>query len=112
MFVRSFDPRRLVQTLAGTEPFADYCRRHDIPFQPAAPGPMRAEDFRRWVGAVAQLSTAVQARLELDLAKVNDLAGRDANMHLLEAVEGGVAPPDAVPSGAPLALWFLLYQPD
>ncbi|HYH68346.1 MAG TPA: hypothetical protein VD866_26875, partial [Urbifossiella sp.] len=37
---------------------------------------------------------------------------RDGNAHLLEAAPPGGLPPDTVPRGAPVALWFLLHQPD
>jgi hypothetical protein len=52
-----------------------------------------------------------QARVELELAQVCELADPDGNAHLLATVAERV-PPDDVPAGLALALWFLLYHPE
>jgi hypothetical protein len=50
-----------------------------------------------------------QARIELELATVNELADREGTAHLLAAASKAI-PPEHIPGGAPLALWFLLHQ--
>jgi hypothetical protein len=108
MFAREFRPARLLRTLYGTEPFLTYCRLRAIPFDHAAAG----ADLRGWAAAVSKLPSEVQARVELELAQVNELSGRDGIAHLLEAAGDGKEPPLTVPAGPPLALWFLVHRPD
>jgi hypothetical protein len=47
--------------------------------------------------------------VERELAQVNEMASTEGVAHLLET--SSVLPPGNVPSGAPLALWFFLYNP-
>src|SRR5256885_1231737 len=49
--------------------------------------------------------------VERERGAVGDLSSADANEHLIEAAAGTGLPPDSVPAGAPLALWFLLRRP-
>src|SRR5262249_31102155 len=52
-----------------------------------------------------------QLRVELELAKVNDVSGRESQALLLEAAAGNALPSGRIPEGASLALWFLLHHP-
>lgn len=110
MFTRTFHPDRFLRSVYGTQPFADYCARRGLPFEQTLSAPLQASDARRWTAVLAQLSHDEHARVELELTKVNEMAGRDALAHLLEAAGGEALPPDSVPGGAPLALWYFLHQ--
>lgn len=112
MFVRTLHPRRLLRTLYGTGPFIDYCGARSIPFIQTAEGAMTEEHARAWDAALAALPGDRLAVVELELAKMNELSGRDGTAHLLAAAQGGMLPPESVPAGAPLAMWFLLHRPD
>ncbi len=113
MFSRTFHPDRLIRTLSGTEPFADYCRARGIALDPFPHAPGTTGDrMRRWTAALAQLPSDAQARVELELATVNEMSGADAVAHLLEAAAGRELPDETVPAGAPTALWFALRHPD
>lgn len=106
MYVRDFDLRRFVTSVYGTKPFAEYCRVRGIAFDMPEGGLPHARDQRRWVAALARLSPVRRSRVEDELARVNELAGREGVAHLLETAH--VRPPEHVPFGAPLALWFFL----
>lgn len=110
MFTRDFHPVRFLRSVAGTDVFEEYCRLRGIAFDcEAVRGVGEAE---LWADALARLPRDGQAEAELELAKVNELAGRDASSHLLAAADGHTPPPVSVPGGAPLALWFLLHRHD
>ncbi len=111
MFARLFQPEQFLRSVYGTEPFADYCRRRNIPFEQTLSSPPWPGDHRRWAAALAELSHEQHAQVELELATVNDMAGAEAVAHLVEAADEGELPPDSVPSGTPLALWFFLHHP-
>jgi hypothetical protein len=111
MFSRPFHPDRFLRSVYGSEPFIAYCRERRIAFEQSPTLPLQKEDARRWTAALAELPREQHAQLELDLATVNEMAGGDAIAHLLEAAEGKDLPPDAVPNGAPVALWFFLRYP-
>lgn len=112
MFTRPFHPDHFLRSVYGTEPFVDYCRHHHIVFEQAPATRLQTADVRRWVAALAQLSREQHAQVELEMATVNEMAHPEAVAHLLEVAEGKELPPDHVPGGAPLALWFLLHHPD
>lgn len=112
MFTRTFHPDRFLRSVYGTEPFAAYCARRGLPFEQTLSQPLQKEDARRWTAVLAQLSHEEHARVELELTKVNEMAARDALAHLLEAAGEDALPPDAIPGGAPLALWFFLHHAD
>jgi hypothetical protein len=112
MFVRSLHPRRLLRSLYGTGPFIDYCAARHIPFDQTPDGAMTEEHARAWDAALATLAGDRLAVVELELAKVYEVSGRDGTAHLLAAAEGGILPPASVPAGAPLAMFFLLHEPD
>ena len=110
MFSRPFHPNRFLRSVYGTEPFIAYCRERRIAFEQSPTLPLQKEDAR--AGPRRSPNCPVSAaRVELELATVNEMAGGDAIAHLLEAAEGKDLPPDAVPSGAPVALWFFLHHP-
>jgi len=111
MFTRPFRPGPFLHSVSRTDVFADYCHSRGIPFMPGADD-KREDDAARWRSALAELSRDAHAEVELELATVNELSGRDGNQHLLEAAAAGTLPADAVARGGPVALWFLLHQPD
>jgi hypothetical protein len=108
MFARHFHPSRFLLDVYGTEPFREYCRTRHIPFDQSAP----EVDADRWRSAISTLTPDTQARIELELAQVNELAGSDANAHLVEVGQSTSVPPVDIPGGAILALWFFVHHPD
>jgi hypothetical protein len=108
MFLRDFDPQEFLRSLAGTEPFAEYCRLRHVPLDLMHREPNAA----RWAKAVSVLPVEERARVERELATVNEMAGREGNAHLLDAAGESESPPADVPAGVPLALWFFLHHPD
>jgi hypothetical protein len=110
MLSRPFVPSRFLRSVYGTGPFIDYCRSRAVGFDQAPSGRLRSEDARRWAAALAELPHDRQARLELELATVNEMAGEEGNRRLLEGAAGGEIPDASVPAGAPLALWFLVNR--
>jgi hypothetical protein len=112
MFAHPFLPEQFLRSVYGTEPFVDYCRQRGISFEHEMGLPLSEDGLERWMSALAELSREEHAGVELDLAKVHELAGREATAHLLQAAEPEHLPPAGVPDGAPVALWFLLHRPD
>jgi hypothetical protein len=112
MFAHDFLPGQFLSSVYGTGPFADYCRQWGIPFGQEPGQAFPADGLERWTSALAELSREDHAKVELDLVKVNEMAGREATSHLLQAAEPEHLPPDGVPAGTPVALWFLLHHPD
>jgi hypothetical protein len=112
MFVRNFHLDRFLGSIYGTEPFVEYCGQRNIAFEHPAPGPlMHEEDYRRWLSALAQLTSEQQIQVELDLAKVNEMGDRDAVAQLITAAEGKDLPSDLIPGDSAVALWFFLHHP-
>lgn len=111
MFTRPFRPDLFLRTVFGTEPFIEYCRQRQIPFEQTPSAPLTTEDVRRWTVALAQLPHERHAAVELELATVNELAGRNGSAHLLETALPGQLPPESIPRGAPLALWYFVHEP-
>lgn len=109
---RTFFADRTLRNLLGTEPFAAYCRKHRIPFDLAQANLSLREAARQWTAALAQLPAEQGALIDLELARVNELADDEGNRHLLDAAQGEEIPRDDIPSHAPLALWFFLHHPD
>jgi len=107
-----FLSRQFLRNVYGTQPFIEYCKKRRIPFKQRAGDKLGWRDLRRWTAAIGQLSADRRAQMELELAMANELAGRDANEHLIEAAAEGDVPPESVPAGVPLVLWFLLRHPD
>ncbi len=70
------------------------------------------DTIRRWRQALARLPQQALSRIELELGQVEELAGPDANAHLVESSGGEPLPPADVPAGPALALWFLVHRPD
>jgi hypothetical protein len=112
MFTRSFRPHCLFRHLFGTETFVEYCRSRAIPFEHVLGTTMRDGDYERWQTAAATLPESAQARVELELQQVNEMAYPEAVEHLLAAARERGPPPDAIPGTAALALWFFLHHPD
>ncbi|HYH66806.1 MAG TPA: hypothetical protein VD866_19085 [Urbifossiella sp.] len=108
MFTREFSPARFLSCVARTTTFRDFCRTRRVPYDSTVDG----TDDRRWAAALASLPPEARARIELELAMVTELSGDDGTAHLLAAAAGGPLPPDDVPGGAGVALWFLLHRPD
>jgi len=111
MFTRTLDPRRLLRSVYGTEPFVAYCESRNVLLEQVVGFPMHDEDFRRWQDALRRLPEAEQARVELEMAQVHALANPEALALLLSAAESRGLPPEAIPDGAALALWFFLHHP-
>lgn len=108
MFMREFEIRRFLAAVAETAPFRDYCRSHGLPFA-------RRDyhcDSARWSQALLGLPVTLQARIEYELAQVNELADADGNAHLTAAASHELLPPADIPGGAVYALWFLVHAPD
>src|SRR5689334_19903108 len=104
-----FHPLRFLRAVVGTEPFSTYCQLRSIAFDPS--GARGQEGVHvRWGRAMSSLPADTQARIELDLSHVHELAGGDGPAHLLEAAGGGALPADGIPGGAPLVLWFFLHR--
>jgi hypothetical protein len=112
MFARTFDPRQLLRRLHGTEPFAEYCASRGLRFESQPNRATERERVARWQAVLSKLPESEQARVELELRKVNALANTDATSRLVAAAGGSDLPPDTVPGGGPLALWFLLNKPE
>jgi hypothetical protein len=107
MFTRQFHLSRFLRNISGMETFQAYCRSREIQIE----RDILDGDLNRWKSMITTLSPDAQARIEFELAQVNELSGRDGNDHLVEA-NNGDQPPVDVPGGAALALWFLVHQPD
>ncbi len=112
MLQRPFLPEPFLSRVYGTVPFLDYCRVQGIPYGQDLGSHLPAAGLERWTSALAEMSREQHARVELDLAKVNELAGPEGNAHLLQASGSEPLPPDTVPGGEAVALWFLLQRPD
>ncbi len=106
MFARGFHPSRVLRSVAGTELFREFCQSRAIPI-----GDIPPDQDGTMMVALASLPPDAQARIQLELAQVNELAGRDGNAHLLEAAGDEEIPGVEISGGPALALWFLLYQP-
>jgi hypothetical protein len=112
LFTRTFHPRRFLRLVYGTEPFAEYCQSRKIPFEQIVGFPMHEDDWRRWQEVLQALPESEQARVELELAQVNELARRETIALLLEATRERGLPPDSIPGETALALWFFLHHSD
>lgn len=112
MFVRNFCSSCFLENVLGTEPLAEYCAQRGIPFTRELSAAPRAEGLRRWKAALDQLTREKQAQVELELAKVRDLAEHGAIAQLLAALNGQGAPTAAIAGNSALALWFFLRHPD
>jgi hypothetical protein len=111
MFTRTFQPRQFLRQVYGTEPFSEYVRRRNIHLEQVVGFPMKDADFGRWQAALRVLPEPEQARIELELAQVNELANADAAALLLAAAEKQGLPADTIPAETALALWFFLHHP-
>jgi hypothetical protein len=112
MFIGTLASRQFLRRIYGTEPFGEYCRSRNLAFKHRVGVSMTGDDYARWQAALRTLPEAAQARVELELAQVNDMADPRAIAQLMEgACEGGL-PPDGIPGNTALALWFLVRRPD
>src|SRR3954466_6432723 len=75
MFSRPFYPDRFLRSVGGTKPFRDYCRLRRIRFERNRAPPSHDRERQRWADALAELPPAQQARVEWELATVNEMAG-------------------------------------
>jgi hypothetical protein len=112
MFTRSFHPRPFLRSVYGTAPFVEYCALRGIAFRQSLGAPMTDRDFLHWQVALLCRPETEQARVELELSQVNDLAHAAPLALLLDAVQGWGVPPAFLPGGPPLALHFFLHHPD
>ena len=83
MFVRHFCSNCFLENVLGTQPFADYCRRRSIPFAQQGPPATQRDSLRQWVEALGQLPPERQARVELELTRVSEVACSGALDQLL-----------------------------
>lgn len=111
MFTRTFIPWQLLRHVYGTEPFVQYCRSRSLAFEQRPGLAMEPGDFTRWQSVLRALPEADQAKVELELAQVNEMAHADAVAQLLAAASERGLPSDLVPGETALALWFLLHYP-
>lgn len=112
MFTRTFAPPQFLRHAYGTEPFVQYCQSRHLPFEQIVGFPMKDEDYYRWQSVLRKLPDAEQARVELELAQVNELADAEAAARLVEAAHASNLPSDSVPGQTALAMWFFLHHPD
>lgn len=112
MLARAFDARRFLREVYGTGVFLEYCESRGIAFEQIPGWLMRDDDLPRWREAFGNLPETEQARVELELAQAAELADEVALGQLLAASADDGPPPDSVPGGAALALWFLLHRPE
>jgi hypothetical protein len=112
MFVRSLHPERLLRALHGTQPFLDYCRLRDIRFVQMPDAIMRPDDYLRWTDVLREMDNEKRLQIEVELAKVNELSDANSIAHLTKAIDGSETPPDVIPDGPAVALWFLLRHPE
>jgi hypothetical protein len=102
---------RFLRAVAGTTPFLDYCQQRGIAFATSRAARSPAQTARRWAAALSRLPPQDRDRIELELVTVSEMSGEVATAHLVEAADGQDLPPDSVPVGAPVALWFALHHP-
>jgi hypothetical protein len=72
----------------------------------------RKNAFRLWRNAVHGLPEGDQARVELELGQVNEVAHTHAIELLTAAARSRRLPTDSIPGNAARALWFFLHYPD
>ncbi len=111
MFIRTFSPWQLLRHLYGTEVFTEYCATRRLRFEQRRGKTMEREDFGRWQALLRGLSKKKVERVQLELAKVNEMAHADSIVQLLTAARGTRVPPEDVPGDTGIALWFLLRHP-
>src|SRR5207253_3021958 len=97
MFTRAFEPRRFLRSVYGTEPFVDYCRSRNLAFRQIVGFAMRDDEYGRWQEVLRALPESEQARVELELSQVNEVAHPAALAALVEAAQGREPPPDSIP---------------
>lgn len=106
------DPGRFMRSLLGTEPLLEYCRRRKLPLDWVFAAHPESADFKNLEALLSLLPLELQAQIEEDFTWVYAMSGDDATEHLMEAARSRELPPESVPSGPPLALWFFLYHFD
>lgn len=107
MHVRDFDPSHFLKCVSGTRPFAEYCRHRGLTTPCERRRRLRVTTC--WsLESLAELPVELRATVERELARVNEMAGREGIAHLMEATN--VQPPVSIPAGAPLALWYFLHH--
>src|SRR5437764_11699443 len=100
MFTFTFHPRPFLRRLYGTQAFLEYCDSRNIPFPQRAGATMSDADFHKWVQALGQLDEPEQARVNLELGQVHEMARPDAADLLLTALRPRALPPEDVPGPA------------
>lgn len=111
MFARELDWRRLLHGVWATPPLVDYCLRNGLPRGRLGRGPISLADELAARAAFRAFPAQVQAAIEHDARRVNELASADGNALLIAAGGEGDAPPPDVPAGAGVALWYLVHRP-
>src|ERR1700722_5779666 len=94
MFARTFIPWQLLRHVYGTEPFVQYCQSRSLAFEQRPGLAMERDDFSRWQAVLKGLPEAEQAKVELELAQVNEMAHADAVAQLLAAASERGLPSD------------------
>lgn len=103
---------RVFSRLNGTTIFRAYCRSRGLDRAHSLESRVRPPDVPWAVAAIARLPPAQRGAVERELAALDELHGPGGIAHLLEAAGDACPPPECIPDGSPVALWFLLHRPD
>lgn len=103
---------RFLRGLYPSRVFRAYCRTRQISLPRQRAERPWDETVRWWTETVGSLPDEHRARIEWEQLAVSELGTPEGCDHLLTAAAGGALPPRSVPSGAPIALWFLLHHAD
>lgn len=112
MHTRSFRPAHVLKGAIGTQVLAEYCHTRAIPYHPPSEKRTDPENVSHWLAALNRLPTSHRTRIEWELTQVEEMAHPDAISHLREVAIGLRPPPEHVPTGAALALWYLVHHPE
>ena len=103
---------RFLDCVAGSAVFRAYCRRCQIPRSFSLGACPVGEAAARWIEALSSLPEARRLQISREQAAVYELDSGRGVMHLLAAGGAVDLPPADIPDGGPLALWFLLRDPE
>lgn len=110
MFTREFQWRPFLHGVWGTQPLREYCARRSLPCPATGLGPPSPADELAGWALYRSLAPRLQAAIEADARRVNELASPEANALLAAAAAGALPPPD-VPAGEAFSLWYFLNRP-
>jgi len=106
------DPGRFLRSLLGTEPLLEYFLMRRLPLEWVMTARPESADFKLYETLLSFLPLEQQAQIEEDFTWVYAMSSDDVTAHLMETARTQKLPPDSVPAGGPLALWFFLHHPD